>query len=162
MPEMAFAAPSDLMRLEDLPTITASHLAKSIDLNHHGTLFAGRMAEWVVEVGFMTARAVIACDPEQLVCACLDRLNFSRSVPKGSTVEIVGRGAHVGRSSVTIHMEASVLGSCGARDRVTAGFATFVHIDEKGAKPHGVSVEAPHEKTARARWEQVLEQRRRG
>ena len=26
-----------------------SHLIKSEDLNHHGTLFAGRTAEWLVE-----------------------------------------------------------------------------------------------------------------
>lgn len=27
-----------------------SHLIKSEDLNHHGTLFAGRTAEWLVEL----------------------------------------------------------------------------------------------------------------
>lgn len=34
-----------------------SHLVKSEDLNHHGTLFAGRTAEWLVEAGFVTAAA---------------------------------------------------------------------------------------------------------
>jgi hypothetical protein len=28
-------------------------LVKSEDLNHHGTLFAGRTAEWFVESGFL-------------------------------------------------------------------------------------------------------------
>jgi len=148
------------MRLEDLPTITASHLAKSIDLNHHGTLFAGRMAEWVVEVGFMAARAALACGPDQLVCACLDRLNFTRSVPKGSTVVITGHGAHVGRSSVTIYIEACLLGTQGQSDHVTGAYATFVHVEAGSAKPHGVTVEAPQEPAAQARWEQIVGQRR--
>ncbi len=148
------------MQIDDLPTITASHLAKSVDLNHHGTLFAGRMAEWVVEVGFLTAREVLACEPRQLVCACLDRLDFTRSVPSGSTVVIVGRAAHVGRSSVAIFMEASLL-TGGVPVPVTAGYATFVHIDKDGATPHGVKVEVPREPVARARWDQVLEQHKR-
>ncbi len=149
------------MRLSDLPTITAAHLAKSIDLNHHGTLFAGSMAEWVVEAGFMTARAVLDCSPGQLVCACLDRLEFSRSVPEGATVVIIGSSAHVGRSSVTIYIEASLLGTSGQHDRVTGGFATFVHIDENGAAPHGLEVEVPQNPDGRARWDEVLGQRRR-
>jgi len=148
------------MQFDDLPTITASHLAKSVDLNHHGTLFAGRMAEWVVEVGFLTAREVLACEPRQLVCVCLDRLNFTRSVPSGSTVVILGRAAHVGRSSVAIFMEASLL-TGGQPVSVTAGYATFVHIDEEGAAPHGVDVDLPLDPAARARWDQIVEQHRR-
>lgn len=149
------------MELSALPSITASHLAKSIDLNHHGTLFAGRMAEWVVEAGFMTARAVLDCSPDQLVCACLDRLEFSRSVPKGSTVVVIGKAAHVGRSSVTIYMEASLLGPEEQQGRVTGGFATFVHIDGQGATPHGLAVEAPQDPAERALWDAVLQQRNR-
>ena len=31
------------------------HLVRSEDLNHHGTLFAGQMAKWLVEAGVITA-----------------------------------------------------------------------------------------------------------
>ena len=41
-------------------------LVKSNDLNHHGTLFAGRTAEWFVESGFIAAAGVL--DPKNLVC----------------------------------------------------------------------------------------------
>ena len=37
-------------------------LVKSEDLNHHGTLFAGRSAEWFVEAGFIAAGALYALD----------------------------------------------------------------------------------------------------
>jgi acyl-CoA hydrolase len=148
------------MQIRELPTITASHLAKSIDLNHHGTLFAGRMSEWVVEVGFITARAVLDCQPEEMVCACLDRLNFTRSVPKGSTVVLVGEAGHVGKSSVTIFITADLLGEKGERARVTEGYATFVHIGASGSVPHGVHVDPPAEGEALDRWQHVLAQRK--
>jgi len=35
------------MRPEQFSHITSSHMVKSSDLNHHGTLFAGRVAEWL-------------------------------------------------------------------------------------------------------------------
>ena len=151
------------MKYRELPTITASRLVKSIDLNHHGTLFAGRMSEWVVEVGFITARAVLDCDPEELVCACLDRLNFSRSVPTGSTVVIDGCAAHVGRTSATIYIAVYALGSKGRRDRVTEGYATFVHIDDSDSPaPHGLQIDEPQQPDAKARWDHVVEQRKQG
>ena len=39
----------------NMETLTIYHLVKSEDLNHHGTLFAGRGAEWLVEAGFIAA-----------------------------------------------------------------------------------------------------------
>ena len=45
----------------------ATHLVKSEDLNHHGTLFAARTASWFVESAFIAA----ACehgDPSEIVC----------------------------------------------------------------------------------------------
>jgi len=39
----------------NMETLTIYHLIKSEDLNHHGTLFAGRGAEWMVEAGFVAA-----------------------------------------------------------------------------------------------------------
>lgn len=44
-----------------------SRLVKSEDLNHHGTLFAGRTAEWFVEAAFIAA-ASLAGNPENVVC----------------------------------------------------------------------------------------------
>ena len=39
-----------VIRPENMVTM---RLVKSEDLNHHGTLFAGRTAEWFVESGFI-------------------------------------------------------------------------------------------------------------
>ena len=39
-------------------TFITHHLVRSEDLNHHGTLFAGRSSEWFIEAGFI-AKPVI-------------------------------------------------------------------------------------------------------
>lgn len=44
-----------------------SHLIKSEDLNHHGTLYAGRSTEWLVESAFIAAAATHG-DPEEILC----------------------------------------------------------------------------------------------
>lgn len=152
------------MRIDDLPRITASHLVKSVDLNHHGTLFAGRMAEWLVETAFMAARAALGCAPENLVCISLHGMDFRRSVDKGATLILEGSTAHVGRTSITVHVTAAALESDGDRVVGTEGFATFVHIVEGRAVPHEIDVAPPETPEAQRRWDQVVaarQQRRR-
>ncbi|MDP2989667.1 MAG: hypothetical protein Q8O57_03775 [Kiritimatiellota bacterium] len=41
-----------------ITTYVTNHLVKSEDLNHHGTLYAGRTAEWFVESGFIAAASL--------------------------------------------------------------------------------------------------------
>ena len=53
----------------------ATHLVKSEDLNHHGTLFAARTASWFVESAFIAA----ACehgDPSEIVCRNIHGMSF--------------------------------------------------------------------------------------
>ena len=50
----------------EITTCTTQHLIKSEDLNHHGTLYAGRSAEWLVESGFIAAANLTS--PENIVC----------------------------------------------------------------------------------------------
>ena len=52
-----------------------SHLVKSEDLNHHGTLFAGRTAEWLVEAGFVTAAAEHG-RPQDVLCVNVHGFTF--------------------------------------------------------------------------------------
>ena len=51
-----------------------TRLVKSEDLNHHGTLFAGRMSEWFVE-GCFIAAATSYGNPEEIVCVKLHGLD---------------------------------------------------------------------------------------
>ncbi len=62
----------------EIITYNIHHLVKSEDLNHHGTLFAGRCAEWFVEAGFIAAASLT--HPENIVCSKIHGMVFSRPV----------------------------------------------------------------------------------
>lgn len=150
------------MRIEDLPRIVTTRLVKSVDLNHHGTLFAGRMAEWLVEVGFLTARQALACDPRHIVCVRLHGMDFTRSAENGSTVLMEGRVVYVGRSSITIYVQCFTLAPLtNERTPITEGFATFTKIVEGKTVPHGLTVEPPQEPEAVRLWTIIEEERQR-
>ncbi len=150
-----------MLTIESLPTITASHLVKSVDLNHHGTLYAGRMAEWVVEVGFMTARAALSCAPQNIVCVRLHGMDFRKSVHSGSTIVLDGRVAYVGRSSLSVNVKAHSVEHQEGDPYPTEGFVTFVYIVDGQTQPHGLAVEPPETPEARRLWDAIVAERNR-
>ncbi|HIP88162.1 MAG TPA: hypothetical protein EYH27_06990, partial [Anaerolineales bacterium] len=139
--------------ISELPGAVTSHLVRSSDLNHHGTLFAGRMSEWVVEAAFIGAQRALGIDPSRLVCLKIHGLAFTRGAVSGDTVELRARPAHVGRSSITVYVEAFIP-RYGER-ALLDGFVTFVCVDDGRSTPHGVVVERPTEGEALRLWETV-------
>lgn len=115
-------------------------LVKSEDLNHHGTLFAGRTAEWFVEAAFIAAACEIN-SPESIVCVNIHGLQFKSSVSRGDVICFRSRIARVGTTSITVH---TVVHS-ETRDIIPVkGYLTFVCVDENGKKrPHGIVLDEP-------------------
>jgi len=146
-----------MKKIEELPRTITSHLVRSSDLNHHGTLFAGRMAEWVVETAFIGAQRALGIDPARLVCLRIHGLSFTRGARSGDTVELRARAAHVGRTSITVYVEAFIPRH-GERPLLD-GFVTFVRVEDGRSTPHGVAVEMPAEGEALRLW-QVVERLR--
>lgn len=149
------------MRIDELPAVESAHLVTSNDLNHHGTLYAGRMAEWVVEVGFLTTRAALRCSPDHLVCLRIHDLDFRHRVEKGASLRLRGEVVYVGRTSVTVHVEAAPFQPDGTEAISTDALLTYVHIVEGEARPHGLKVEPPESPRLRRWWEAALEARKR-
>ena len=85
---------------------TTNRLVKGEDLNHHGTLYAGRTSEWFVEAGFVAAANLT--DPENIVCLQIHNMMFSRPVHKGDVVCLESRIVYAGKTSLVanIHMKA--------------------------------------------------------
>jgi acyl-CoA hydrolase len=113
---------------------TTNRLVKGEDLNHHGTLYAGRTSEWFVEAGFVAAANLT--DPENIVCLQIHNMMFSRPVHKGDVVCLESRIVFAGKTSLiaNIHMKAH------GQD-VLNGFITFVHVDKAGQPlPHGLKI----------------------
>ncbi len=113
-----------------------SRLVKSEDLNHHGTLFAGRMAEWFVEGSFIAA-ATLHGEPNDIVCVKVHGFLFGKPAQKGSIIELHTMVAHVGRTSLTVYGKATL---CDQEEILVDGYTTFVCVDEDGRpKPHGLA-----------------------
>ena len=118
-------------------TFHYDRLVKSEDLNHHGTLFAGRSAEWFVEAGFIAAASVIP--PKNVVCLKIHGLTFTQPVQPGEIARFESKIAHTGRSSLVVSVQLKLQSQ---DEPVITGFITFVNINEKGkAEPHGLVLE---------------------
>jgi len=119
-----------------MPVYKTYHLVKSEDLNHHGTLYAGRNAEWFVESGFIAAASLT--HPENIVCAMIHGMVFKRPIRLGEVIDFESRIALAGKSRLVAFIEMKSGG-----EAIVRGFITFVHVDREGRPlAHGLTVEA--------------------
>ena len=116
----------------EFPKFTSVHLVKGEDLNHHGTLYAGRTAEWFVESGFIAAASMTK--PENIVCLKIHGMTFSAPIRKGELPVFTSRVVLTGDTKIVSLIEVHVLGKLAVR-----GFITFIHVDLEGKPlPHGL------------------------
>jgi len=112
-------------------------LVKSEDLNHHGTLFAGRTAEWFVESGFIGISSYL--NPKNIVCLKIHGMEFKFPVRGGETIKLSSKLVYTGKSSLIVHVRV-----LRAKDslNLVEGFISFVHVDDS-TKPqaHGLSLD---------------------
>lgn len=114
-------------------------LVKGEDLNHHGTLFAGRSASWFVEAGFIAAAG--ATRPENIVCAKIHGMSFTKPARSGHIITYIGKIVDVGTSRLIAHVKVLENGSA---QPLVEGFLTFVHVDMEGrSTPHGIGEITP-------------------
>ena len=115
-----------------------NHLVKSEDLNHHGTLFAGKTAMWFVESGFIAAASMT--NPENIVCLNIHGMLFKKPIANGHVVRFESKVVLAGRTRLIAYVK--VLGNRD-EDFLLDGFISFIHVDRHGKPfPHGVVVEA--------------------
>lgn len=113
---------------------TSYRFVKSEDLNHHGTLFAGRAAEWFIETGLMTVSKLIPADG--IVCVNVHEMKYREPIKLGSLIEASGRPVLIGRSSLMVYIEFRV-----GDKLIVSGYISYVYIDGNGkAQPHGLSL----------------------
>jgi acyl-CoA hydrolase len=119
----------------EFPVFTSVHLVKGEDLNHHGTLYAGRTAEWFVESGFIAAASMTK--PENIVCLQIHGMTFTRPIRKGELPVFTSRVALTGTTKIVSLIEVRVLDKLAVR-----GFISFIHVDLEGKPiPHGLNFE---------------------
>ena len=109
-------------------------VVKPPDLNHHGTLFAGQMASWLVEAGFI-ASASLGGKPDDIVCVQLSDMMFKKPINLGDIIEIKTRIAHLGSTSITVYTEVFKQGD---KAPSVSNFGIFVGVDKNNKPvPHG-------------------------
>jgi acyl-CoA hydrolase len=114
---------------------TTHHLIKNGDLNHHGTLYAGRCADWFVESGFIAAASLTR--PENIVCLKIHGLLFSQPAWPGEILCFESKVVFAGRTSLISHVSV-IKGGTSLLD----GFITFIHVDSQGKPiPHGIQLD---------------------
>jgi len=131
------------MKIKDYPT---HRLVKSEDLNHHGTLYAGRSAEWFVESGFVSASSLI--NPKNIICLKIHGMHFSSPVKPGECICYTSKIVYTGRSSLIAYIKVARVSK--PEEIIVDGFITFVHVDEN-TKPrqHGITIELETEEDIR-------------
>ena len=116
-------------------TSVTMRLVKSEDLNHHGTLFAGRTAEWFVESGFIAAAALL--DPQFVVCLKIHGMFFTKPARSGDILRFSSKVVFAGRTSLTAYVQVE---KSDGKFTFVDGFVTFIHVDEE-TKPAGHNIE---------------------
>ena len=107
---------------------------KPEDLNPNGTLFGGRLLEWIDEEAALYA--IIQLENPRTVTKYISEINFVSSASKGDIVEIGIEVKKFGTSSLTLGCE--VRNKMTRQTIITIDSIIMVSLDEEGKpRPHG-------------------------
>ena len=109
---------------------------KPEDLNPNGTLFGGRLLEWIDEEAALYA--IIQLENPRTVTKYISEINFVSSATKGDIVEIGIEVKKFGTSSLTLGCE--VRNKMTRQTIITIDSIIMVSLDDEGKpQPHGKS-----------------------
>jgi acyl-CoA thioesterase YciA len=117
-------------------------LAMPADTNQNGDIFGGwLLSQMDVAGGVFAAKTT----KSRTVTVAIEAMNFRKPVYVGDLVSVYANLARVGRTSVTVHLEAWVLRRKESQSMilVTDGNFTYVSIDEQGRPQVIPKVDAP-------------------
>lgn len=103
-------------------------LVRPEHLNHHGSLFGGRLLEWLDEQAYIAAIAQLD-SRANLVTVGIDNVEFHHQVREGAVLRFRSTVVHVGRTSITVHTAVQALPR-GAK--IFEAYVTFVALDAEG------------------------------
>lgn len=96
--------------------------------NHYDTLFGGTAMQLMDEVAFITATRF---SRQRIVTVSSDRIDFTKPIPAGTIVELIGRISQIGRTSLKVQVEIYIEEMYSlSREKAVKGEFTFVALDE--------------------------------
>ena len=111
--------------------LISTHFIKKGEVGYHGNLFGGVMLAWLDEAA--AAYAAQIADTPRMVTKHIAGLTFEKPCRPGQIIKIYGSVAKVGKTSLTLNIEArrhSVYN--GTQRTVVSTQMTFVRIDGDG------------------------------
>ena len=95
--------------------------------NHYDTLFGGTAMQLMDEVAFITATRF---SRQRMVTVSSDRIDFKRPIPAGTIIELVGKVAYLGTTSLKIRVDIFIEQMYSEkREKAIRGEFTFVAVD---------------------------------
>jgi acyl-CoA hydrolase len=96
--------------------------------NHYDTLFGGTAMMMMDEVAFITATRF---SRQIMVTVSSDRIDFTKPIPAGTIVELIGSITHIGTTSMKVRVDIFVEQMYSDhREKAVSGEFSFVAIDE--------------------------------
>ena len=110
----------------------AIKLCMTKDIGVHGNLFGGHMLAWLDEAAATWACSV--CKNPNMVTVKIDEMVFERPVKNGQQVNIYGEVTKIGKSSITMYIEARHVNFYTGEEKIVCStIFTFVRIDDSGS-----------------------------
>ncbi len=104
-------------------------------MNHHQTLYAGYISEWLTEAAMIGVTEIMG-EMDHVVLAAVREIQIKRPVRAGTILEFRYQPGKYGTTSVEILVEGRDFLS---HDIYVTGSAIFVTVDDEGNKmPHGL------------------------
>ena len=97
--------------------------------NHYDTLFGGTAMHLMDEVAFITATRF---SRQKMVTVSSDRIDFTKPIPAGTIIELVGLVTHVGNTSLKVKVEIYIEEMYSDhKEKAITGVFSLVAIDEQ-------------------------------
>jgi len=119
------------MTLEEKIKASETRIFKAVfpnTTNHYDTLFGGTAMHLMDEVAFITATRF---SRQKMVTVSSDRIDFTRPIPAGTIIELVGTISHIGNTSLKVKVEIYIEQMyTDVREKAVTGEFSFVAMDE--------------------------------
>ncbi|MBV7532550.1 acyl-CoA thioesterase [Chitinophaga sp. sic0106] len=120
------------MTIEERMQASETHIFKAIfpdSTNHYDTMFGGTAMYLMDEVAFITATRFTR---KKVVTVSSDRIDFTKPIPAGTIIELIGRVSKVGNTSMKVNVEIYIEEMYSDyRELAISGTFTFVAIDDQ-------------------------------
>lgn len=119
------------MTIEEKINQSETHIFKAVfpnSTNHYDTLFGGTAMQMMDEVAFITATRFTR---QTVVTVSSDKIDFTKPIPAGTIVELIGKVISIGNKSLKVSVEVFIEQMySNHREKAIHGNFTFVAIDQ--------------------------------